>query len=127
MSVGMGPRQDAPRSLPAVADLRTKQYHLMKRSTGGMNICSSQGEQMCGILADKPNTGQHGSLLGQAGTKAPCVVGANGVTQDSEATTDTAGRAENAASGDWVFGIALETAAEGEQAQFDCVSPYVKA
>jgi hypothetical protein len=125
--VGSTVAQGAPPSLPANADLSAKQFHFMELDGGKLDVCTSQGQFMVGVLGDKPKAGEDGTLLGQPGTIVQVVAGSAGVTVDSEVTVDTASRGENAGQGDWVAGFALATATEGAQFSMLAISPYVKA
>ena len=104
------------------ADLSSSEYLLVQPSDDDKIIlATSQGELAMGSLT---NDVANGSVTAayvpvQVGGIIKVKVGANGCTAGSFATCDGAtSMAETAASGDYPFGIALETHANGDIGSF---------
>ena len=92
----------------AVADYRTKQYHLMRIGSTGAIICGD-GQRVDGILLNKPNTGEAVTLETNDGVIEFVMAGAS-FTRGSELAANASGRAITALSGDEAFAIADEDA-----------------
>ncbi len=106
------------RTMRASVDLRTKQYHILRASAAGTTDQASNPaggpDEIVGILANKPNSGQAASVVYAGEFK---VVAGTATTANALLTTNGSGRAVTAAvtSGDWTLGMGLETAsADGE-------------
>lgn len=95
----------------ADADLSEKQYYFVKLAASNkMSICSSQGEQAFGVLQNKPDAdGIPGTVMIEGITNLICHD--TNIVVGSLLTTDANGKAEVAASADFVRAIALEAAA----------------
>lgn len=67
-------------SFLAGADLRTKQYYMVKISGGAIALCDTAGEQIFGILWNAPNTGEVAvvAVLGNAKVKTGGIISAMG-------------------------------------------------
>ena len=102
------------RTMKANADLRTKQYHILRATAAGVtDQASNPGggpDDIIGILGNKPNTDQ-GAMVVHGGEYK--VVAGAAVTANAMITTNSSGRAVSGAvtSGDWALGQALEAAA----------------
>lgn len=107
-------------SLPASGDLSTKQFHPVKIDSNGQVAQALDGAAAIGILYDKP------TAQGQICSVAPLVPGAKlkgqaganvakGAALTSEATT---GDLITAATGDYIYGYALESAVDQDIFQF---------
>lgn len=104
-------------TLKAASDLRTLQYHFTRLSGAGLTNQASEANgglnDLVGVLLNKPNSGQAATIawLGEV----PVIAG-GAVTVNAAITTNSAGRAADAASGDIMIGFALQAAgADGEQ------------
>lgn len=114
-------------SARASADLRTRQYHLVRYTAAGeVNISSHAAATMLngpiGVLQNKPNSGQAASVayLGQSKVTAGGAVSVNVLI-----TTNGSGRATAAASGDIVIGRAQEAASQdGDEIRALIFPPY---
>ena len=95
----------------ANADLSEKQYYFVKLAASNkMSLCDAQGEQAFGVLQDKPDAdGIPGTVMVCGITNMVCHD--TNIVVDSKLTPDANGKAEVAASGDYVCAIALEAAA----------------
>lgn len=104
--------------VPAGSDLSTKQYYIMKFSTGKLAL-AGDGELPCGILQDKPNAdGVSGTIAVRGVSK--CVAGA-AVTQGVLVASDANGKVVASIATDNVLGIALTGAA----ADLDVISVLI--
>lgn len=104
------------RTAQAVADLSGAQYHLLRHTAEGqVAVASDAGagvDELVGILQNKPTSG-NAATVGYQGQSKITVGGS--VTVHTLLTTNGAGRATAATSGNWTFGQALEAAsANGE-------------
>lgn len=96
-----------PRSFVASADLRTKQFFLVKLHTVATQVAlAGAAEDVVGVLQNKPNTGEAAEVapIG-AGQKLKCVAGA-AIAIGARIGCDAAGKARTAAAGDFVIGRA---------------------
>lgn len=114
----------------AAADLRTKQFYGVKLdSAGKIVLCSAAGESVLGVLGNKPNTGEVGSVdvAGIVQVIAGGVIAPGGKVKVSAAgkfvaasagTTNTgdAGAASDPLIGSYVFGeyLGVSNAADGD-------------
>ena len=100
-------------SFIAYADLRTKQYLAVKgvgAASGKtqVDVASTGGERIVGILLNTPNVGEIAEVAVDPST-APWI--ASGTFNcDVQLTTDTAGKAKAATTGDYVAGVSKEAA-----------------
>lgn len=114
--------------LLAYTDLSAKQYYLVKATSNGIELCGTAGEQVSGVLLNKPIASEPAKVA-YAGV-VPCVAGGT-VAVGDRIKTDTAGKgvaaqaayvntsdggaAQDPVVGSNVIGIALSAAASGEQ------------
>ena len=97
---------------PASADLSASQFCFMTINSSGQLALPSAGGDADGILQDKPNgVGVEGELAVLGISKL--VVGTAGVTCGDLLTTDAAGKAVTATTGNKILGRALATGASG--------------
>lgn len=106
------------RTMKAGSDLRLKQYHILRASAAGVTEQASNPgggpDEIVGVLANKPNSGQAASVV--YGGEFKVVVG-SATTANAMLTTNGSGRAVTASvtSGDWSLGMGLEAAStDGE-------------
>lgn len=98
----------------AAADLSSSQFCAVVTDTAGKAaLPGSTGLLATGILQDKPTAGQVGEVLILGKSKG--LVGTGGVTMGDHVTAlTTTGRIVTAATGNYILGIAQDTAAAGE-------------
>jgi len=110
----------------AGADLRTHRYKVVKITAGledqpgTVGLSDSQGEACLGVLQNAPNTGETAEVL--VSGRTPMVASNATITAGNMLVSEGNGTAEAAASGDYVFGQALEDAAAN--AQFDALVEF---
>ena len=106
-------------SLPASADLSTKQYFPVYIDTNGQVVVALDGARAVGILQTKPSAqGDICTVAPFNGSKLKGIAGANvakGAALTAEVTT---GRLITAATGDYIYGYAIESAVDGDIFQF---------
>ena len=113
----------------AAADLRTKQYYMLRNTASGLVNTSSHAAgaatTLIGVLQNKPNSGQAANV-GMFGESK--VVAAGTVAVNVWLTTDDSGKATAAVSGDNVIGYAMEAASTGEtfRAFISAVRPLLR-
>jgi hypothetical protein len=111
----------------AAADLRVKQYHIVRLSAKDTVNQASEAAAPSnwGVLQNKPNTNEHATVGLLGVTKL--VVG-SAVTVNALLTTSASGRAVNAAtSGDYVLARALEAAStDGEVITAEVFRPWYR-
>lgn len=107
----------------AFADLRTKQYHWVKLTANGVELCSAATDKPYGILQNTPNAGESAQVMRLGVSKAVCggnvaisaQIGtdANGKTAAKVAGTDTtnyvAGAADEAGVANDIISVAVNT------------------
>lgn len=96
-------------SLVTGADLSTHQYKMVRFGATDLQLCGA-GLKAHGILQDKPASGVVGCV--RKGGISQVVCGGN-VSKGAEFTSDSAGRAVTATSGDEINGVALEAGTVG--------------
>jgi hypothetical protein len=96
-------------SLVAGADLTTHQYKMVRFASTNLQLCGA-GLKAHGILQDKPDDTEVGAV--RRGGISQVVCGGD-VSKGSEFTSDSAGRAVEATSGDEINGVALEAGTVG--------------
>jgi hypothetical protein len=110
-------------TLTAAADLSAKQFHAVKVDSNGAAALAGAGENVIGVLQNKPASGQAASVrvygitklvAGAAITKG-AVVAADASAKGKAASasvvnTSDAGAASDPVIGSYAFGIALEAA-----------------
>lgn len=116
-------------NLFASGDLSTKQYYLMKMSSGAITTNDTAGGPCLGVLMNKPTASTQVAQVAVSGT-VPCVAGGsvsagdriksdgNGkgvAAQAAYVNTSDSGAAQDPVVGSNVIGIALSDAASGEQ------------
>lgn len=103
------------RTLIAAQDMRTKQYRALRGSGDKLCEIASQSAggpvEGIGVLQNKPNSGDHATVGYMGISKMVC--GAT-VTRNRLITAQESGQATDATSGDFAFGMAMETGADGE-------------
>ncbi len=91
-------------------DLSSKQFYIVEPvSSNRVDVCDSQGERAIGVLQNKPEATLAANIAILGTSKV--ISHDTGIVAGSRLTTDANGKAELAASGDFVIGIALEAAA----------------
>lgn len=121
---------EQPIKLPgftAAADLSGKQYYFVKISGAGqVNVCSAATDVPCGVLQNKPTSGQPAEIVAlgvtkvssDAGLTAGNLIGTSGDGQaDAKAVTDTT---------EYVAGTVLKgtsNAGELATAMVNCINP----
>lgn len=113
-------------SLPASADLSTKQYLFVElANTGKVSVCNAAGEAAIGVLQDKPAAdGRIGQVA--VGGISKVFAGSGGIDEGDLVTTDAAGKAivatkaytdtqagaaQDALIGSYVVGVCVKAAA----------------
>lgn len=93
----------------AAADLSAKQFYCVKLTTTGraVNLASTGGEQVYGVLQNKPTSGQAADVGILGISKA---IAGNTVTAADQLMTDTSGRLITATSTNHRVAVALEAA-----------------
>ena len=94
------------------ADMTSKQYYIVKGSTTSVTLCTA-GVQPLGVIQDTPAaSGRPGNIA--IGGISKVVAGA-AITAGAYVSSDSAGKAVTAASGDFALGIARTAAtADGD-------------
>lgn len=123
-------------SLPAAADLSTKQFYAVDiNSSGQAALCAAAGARVIGILYNDPDaTGEMAAVMPLAGRKAKAIAGdtltmgdllatnASGklvtAVKGTVDTSDTTGAAADPLIGSYIVGVALESAVVGDIFQF---------
>lgn len=102
--------RDFERTFAAENDLSAAQYLIVELGAGDneVDVCDAQGEIAVGVLQNDPGAGE-AALVRFLGTTK--VVAGAAITKGARVTTGAAGKAETAATGDYVLGRALEAAA----------------
>lgn len=98
-------------TLPAGADLTTKQYTAVVANSSGAAASAGAAAYVVGILQNEPNTGQPATIVYNGVSKAVC---GGSVTAGAKVTTDAAGKMVAATTGQAVVGVALASGASGE-------------
>lgn len=101
-------------TLIAAADLRTSQFCFVNADTtaaGSKAALPSAGGRAIGVLQNKPNSGEAGTVVVTGITK--CVVGTGGVTAGDTVQCLADGKVTTVASGKYAVGIALVTGVAG--------------
>jgi hypothetical protein len=98
-------------TLEAGADLSTKQVYFVSVAADGQIDPTGDGLDADGVLQDAPAAAGRAALVAIAG-KVKVVCGGV-VTRGGPVASDANGTAVNAATGDIILGVALETGASG--------------
>jgi Uncharacterized conserved protein (DUF2190) len=98
-------------TVPASADLSTKQFHLVEIDANGQIAVVGAGVHADGVLQDTPNAAGRAGLVAVGGTVR--VICGGVVTRGGAVAADSNGKAVNAASTAKIVGTALETGADG--------------
>ena len=98
-------------TLEAGQDLSAKQFYFMSVASDGQIDPTGDGLDADGVLQDAPAAAGRAALVAIAG-KVKVVCGGV-VTRGGPVASDADGKAVNAASGDIILGVALETGASG--------------
>lgn len=111
-------------SIPANADLSTKQYFFVKvtNSSGtGRAALAGAGERVLGVLQNKPSAaGDAASVAAKKGGITKVYAGGS-ITAGNEVTPDASGEAVVAGTGDIVAGVALNSAVDGDVVEIQLV------
>jgi len=102
-------------SLPANADLSTKQYFFVKvtNSSGtGRAAVAGDGEHAIGVLQNKPDAANEVATIAISGVSKVSAGGT--ITAGQPVASDAAGEAVAAATGDIILGTALLSADDGD-------------
>lgn len=92
---------------PSAGSLVSKQYFMGKIGSSGVALCSSQGEVCDGIIQNDDTTDAAGRAIQLAVGGVSKVVLGETLAIGALITPGTAGKAEVAASGDYIFGRLL--------------------
>lgn len=94
----------------ANADLSGKQYYIVVNSTGNRVGVSGAGAAAAGVLQDKPQSGEHGTvrLVGRSRVRAGGTITAGGLF-----ASDATGTATAVTSGAYALGLAITGVASG--------------
>lgn len=98
-------------TLEAGQDLSAKQFYFMSVASDGQIDPTGDGLDADGVLQDAPAAAGRAALVAIAG-KVKVVCGGT-VTRGGPVASDADGKAVNAATGDIILGVALETGASG--------------
>lgn len=99
-------------TVPANADLSSSQYLFVKgvNSNGEARLATTgNGERAIGVLQNDPSSAGDAGTLGVLGISK--VVASGVITAGDDVASDAAGKATVAATGDYVLGVAMESAA----------------
>lgn len=115
-------------TLPAGADLSTKQYYFVKINTSGQAVlCAAATDKPIGVLQNTPTSGQAASVLVVGGTK---IVSSASIDEGVLIGTASTGKADAKVPGtdttEYVVGTVISAAgADGEilTAVINCASP----
>lgn len=99
-------------SAEADADMTANYLELVKFTSTGVAVCSTQGERADGVLQNKPGAADRAATVCVLG-RTKVYAGAT-IARGNLITAGADGRAEVAASGDFVCGRALTGGADGE-------------
>lgn len=102
-------------TLVAGEDLTTSQFcgvDIGRGGDGGKAVLPSAGGRCVGILQNKPDDGQSGTIVTSGVSKV--LVGNTGIAAGDNVTVDSDGTIIQAASGDTPIGVAEATNAPGE-------------
>lgn len=104
-------------SIPANADLSTKQYFFVKvtnNSGTGRAAVAGAGERVLGVLDNAPDAaGKTARVAAKRGAQVKVSAGGS-ITAGNEVTPDASGEAVVAGTGDVVAGIAQNSAVDGD-------------
>lgn len=117
-------RNNTPIDLKAGADLSTKEYCFGKYSSGGVVACSVLGERADLVIGNAPIAGA--AVSAQVNKKIRVKVGAVGVADGAELTTNATSLAITAVATNIVFCKALEAGAAGAIIDALVVPAYAK-
>jgi len=114
-------------SVDASGDLSTKQFYFMRIVSGQLTTgAAADGGDVSGVLMDKPAAAGRAGELAFSGVVK--VVAHQAIAQNAEIQALATGKADTAASGDYVIGEALEAAtASGDIIAIKLGSRYLKA
>lgn len=104
----------------AGADLTGKTNYVVKLDTDGNIVLSALGaNQHVGVLQTEGVDGENVSFrtVNAAGT-GKVILGGTVSSRMTELTSDTAGKAVGASSGDWVFGLNLDTGVANDVVEY---------
>jgi hypothetical protein len=94
-------------SLEAAADLSGKQYYLVKVDGDGKAALAGAGENAVGVLQDKPASGAFGCVQVDGVSQ---VIAGEAINEGDLISATAAGKAQVAASGEFIVGRALTAA-----------------
>lgn len=95
-------------SAVAASDLSEKLHYLAKIDTNGKLDIAADGGAVAGVIIEGAALGSPATVAFGAVLKAIC---AEAITPGAELASDTNGKLVAAAAGDWIVGIAVNTAA----------------
>jgi hypothetical protein len=99
------------RSFVASADLRLKQFFLVKRHTvAGQVALAGAGEDVVGVLLNKPNTNEVAEIGGLNGASKLKAVAGAAISLNAKVASDAAGKLRTAVSTDHIVGRAEQAA-----------------
>jgi hypothetical protein len=95
-------------TLPASGDLSTKQYYIVAVNSSGQAAVCGDGAMAAGVLQNKPSAAGRSSTVAVSGITK--VIAAGIIAPGAKIASDNAGKATTATTGEYVIGIALNTA-----------------
>jgi hypothetical protein len=98
-------------SLPAAADLTSKQFTVVKLDSNGAAANAGAGEAGIGILQNNPNTGQPATVQIDGISKAKA---GGSITAGAALAANAAGLLVAATTGNYIVGFAKTGAASGD-------------
>ena len=101
-------------TLSAAEDMSSAQYHFVVHTATAetVDLADSQGEEILGVVQNNPTSGKDATVTFSGLSK---VVAGEAITAGDKITAGADARAETAATGDFVAGVALTAAsADGE-------------
>lgn len=97
-------------TLPAGADLSTKQYTFVKVNSSGKAVTAGDGERGVGVQQDKPTQDKATNIAMSGISKVLC---GGTITNGAAVASDANGKAVAATTGKHIMGFALEAGASG--------------
>lgn len=116
-------------TLPAGADLSTKQYYFVKVNTSGEAVlCDAATDRPIGVLQNSPKSGQEAAIVVVGGTK---VVSSASIDEGALIGTNNAGKADGKTPGtdttEYAVGTVILAAGADNQiltAVVNCANPH---
>jgi len=100
-------------SLRASGDLSAYQFRFVKLNASGQVVLAGDGEWAIGVLQNKPTAAGQGATVAISGISKAVAGGT--LTPGNAVASDAQGRAIRAGTGDYILGVALESATAAGQ------------